>query len=373
MASNMIVPYLDLVQSYRMIHTELEAAFTRVLRSGYVILGSEVKGFEEQYARFSKVKYCAGVGNGLKALILSLTALGVRKGDEVIVPSNTYIATLIAVSRVGAKPVLAEPKIDTYNIDQKEIVNVITKKTKAIIPVHLFGQACQMDKIMEIAKKHHLYVVEDNAQSHGAMFKNKITGSFGDINATSFYPGKNLGAIGDAGAITTNNKKLFETVLLLRNYGEAKKYLNKVIGFNSRLDELQAALLKVRLKYLKTYTGKKQKIAARYLKELKGIGDLILPCTEKYATNVYHVFPVRTKKRDQLQVFLGKKGIKTLIHYPITPHLQNAYKELGFSKGTFPLAEELARTSLSLPIFPEMTKSQIDLVVSEIKRFYKGK
>lgn len=368
----MMVPYLDLTQSYQNIHGELKTAFKRVLRSGWVILGREVKEFEEQYAQFSTVSYCAGVGNGLDALILSLKALCVGPGDEVIVPSNTYIATLVAVSRVGAKPVLAEPKKETYNIDPKEIEKVITKKTKAIIPVHLFGQACQMDKIMAIAKKHHLFVVEDNAQSHGATFKNKITGSFGDINGTSFYPGKNLGAIGDAGAVTTNSKKLYESVILLRNYGEVKKYVNTVVGFNSRLDELQAALLQVRLKHVWQYTAKKQAIAEIYLKELTGVGDLVLPHTETYATNVYHVFPVRTKKRNELQKFLNRKGIKTLIHYPIPPHLQDAYKDLGFSKGSFPISEELADTSLSLPIFPEMTKQQVYAVIAEIKHFYKG-
>lgn len=369
----MNVPYLDLKKSYANISKELMGAFSRVLTSGYVVLGGEVKEFEKEYAKFSKVAHCVGVANGLDALILALRVLNVGSGDEVIVPSNTYIATLIAVSRVGATPVLVEPKIDTYNIDPKTIIPAITKKTKAIIPVHLFGQACQMDEVMRIARKYHLSVVEDNAQSHGATYNRKITGSFGDINATSFYPGKNLGAIGDAGAITTDREKFAGRISSIRNYGETKRYVNKEIGYNSRLDELQAALLRVRLAHLSEYTARKRAIARRYDSELKGVGDIIFPVTEKFATNVYHVYPIRTKKRDNLQSYLLEKSIRTLIHYPIPPHLQDAYKHLGFKKGSFPIAEELAATSLSLPIFPEMTDRQVSYVVSSIKRFYRGK
>jgi dTDP-4-amino-4,6-dideoxygalactose transaminase len=369
----MIVPYLDLTKSYIAVWTELESAFSRVLKSGHVILGNEVREFEELYARFSSVKYCAAVGNGLDALTLALHTLGVREGDEVIVPSNTYIATLIAVSRVGAKPVLVEPKLDTYNIDPQQIVGGLTKKTKAIIPVHLCGQACQMDNVMEIAKRYKLSVVEDNAQSHGATYKNKITGSFGDINATSFYPGKNMGAIGDGGAITTNSKHLYEQMLLLRNYGEVRKYYNDTIGYNSRLDELQAAFLKVRLKHLKISTKKRRAIAAIYQKELAGTGDIILPAVEKNATHVYHIYAIRTKKRDALQAYLTENHIVTLIHYPVPPHLQKAYKALGYINGRFPIAEDLADTSLSLPIFPEISKDQLYYVISTIKDFYKGR
>ena len=369
----MMVPYLDLSKSYHAIWTELESAFSRVLKSGHVILGDEVREFEELYARFSSVKYCAGVGNGLDALTLALHALGVREGDEVIVPSNTYIATLIAVSRVGATPVPVESKIDTYNIDPQQIVRAITKKTKAIMPVHLFGQACQMDEVMEIAGQYKLSVVEDNAQSHGATFKNKITGSFGDINATSFYPGKNMGAIGDGGAVTTNSKHLYEQTLLLRNYGEIRKYYNDTIGYNSRLDELQAAFLKVRLKHLENNTKKRREIAATYQKELAGTDDIILPAVEKYATHVYHIYAIRTKKRDALQAHLKENHIVTLIHYPVPPHLQKAYKALGYTKGRFPIAEELADTLLSLPIFPEISKEQLNYVISTIKNFYKGR
>jgi len=368
----MNVPYLDLAAAYKNIDAKLLNAYRRVLQSGRVMLGNEVTTFETEYAKFSGVKYCVGVGNGLDAIILSLLTLGIGKDDEVIVPSNTYIATLVAVSRVGATPILVEPKIDTYNIDPKNIERAITKKTKAIIPVHLFGQACQMDAIMKIAQSHHLFVIEDNAQSHGATFKNKKTGSFGNINATSFYPGKNLGAIGDAGAVTTNSERIANKIKSLRNYGESKRYINEYIGFNSRLDELQAAFLRVRLAHLGAYTKQKQAIAHRYDAELAGVGDIILPVTEIGATNVYHVYPIRTQKRNSLQKYLESKSIKTLIHYPIPPHLQRAYKELKFKKGSFPIAETLATTSLSLPIFPEMTKDQVSYVIKMIKLFFKN-
>src|SRR3990167_8177601 len=240
MAKVNFVPYLDIYRTHKKLLPELKELFEKVIRSGLVILGPELLDFEKKYAKFCDSSYCVGVANGYDALILSLLALDIKKGDEIIVPSNTYIATLFAVSRVGAKPVLVEPKIETYNIDSSKIEKVVTKKTKAIIPVHLFGQACEMDEILKIAKKHHLFVVEDNAQSHGATFKNKRTGGFGDINATSFYPGKNLGALGDGGAITTNNKKYFEKLKILRNYGSREKYYHDVIGYNSRLDEIQA-------------------------------------------------------------------------------------------------------------------------------------
>lgn len=372
MVNNKIkVPYLDLSQSYHSIEPELRKGFSRVLNSGRVVLGKEVEEFEEQYAAFSSVKYAAGVGNGLDAITFSLLAVGIKSGDEVIVPANTYIATLIAVSRVGATTVLVEPRRETYNVDPDKIQNKITKKTKAIIPVHLYGQACEMDKIMQIAQKHHLFVVEDNAQSHGAKYKGRVTGSFGQINATSFYPGKNLGALGDGGAITTNDKQLYELVLKLRNYGEGKRYENDTLGYNSRLDELQAAFLKVRLIQLSDINKRKNEIAKIYLQQLKRVGDLILPQTHPKSTHVFHIFCIRTKKRDNLKRFLDEQGITTLIHYPIPSHLQKPYKFLGFRKGDFPITEELAQTSLSLPIFPEISDKQLDYVISQIRKFYK--
>ena len=365
------VPYLELDKEYYKINPRLQRAFLKIIKSGIVILGEELKKFEKSYAKFSSVKYCAGVGNGLDALTLSLRALSVGKGDEVIVPSNTYIATVIAISRVGATPVFVEPRMETYNIDPEKIEKVFTKRTKAIIPVHLYGQACEMDKIMKIANKYKLYVIEDNAQAHGAKYNNKITGSFGEINATSFYPSKNLGALGDGGAITTNNKKLYEKILMLRNYGSKIKYYNEVIGYNSRLDELQAAFLNIRLKNLEKNNKKRVKIANYYKDKLKGVGDIILPYIHPNSTSVYHIFLIKTKKRDKLQKHLSEKGISTLIHYPIPPHLSKAYKFLGYKKGDFPIAEELAEVSLSLPIYPEMTYKRLDYVISQIKNFYK--
>ncbi len=369
--NKVFVPYLNLAKNYSLIEKDLYQAFGKVLKSGYVVLGNEVKEFEKEYAKFSSVKHAVGVGNGLDALILSLTTLGIGEGDEVIVPSNTYIATLVAVSRVGAKPVLVEPRKDTYNIDPEKIESAVTGKTKAIIPVHLYGQACEMDEIIKIAKKHNLFIIEDNAQSHGAMYKGKKTGSFGDINATSFYPGKNLGALGDAGGITTNNSNLYKKTLSLRNYGEKEKYLNDYLGYNSRLDELQAAFLRIKLKNLNKFTKRKQDIAKKYINELKSVGDLIMPQVHKNSTHVYHVFCIRTKKRNDLQKYLSENGITTLIHYPIPPHLQKAYKFLGFKRGDFPIAEELAKTSLSMPIYPEITDIQLKYVISCIKEFYK--
>ena len=365
------VPYLDLKASYKKILPQLQTAFTRVLESGMVVLGNEVKEFEEKYAQFSNTKYAVGVACGLDALILSLSSLGIGKGDEVIVPSNTYVATLIAVSRVGATPILVESKIDTYNIDPEKIEKSITKKTKAIIPVHLFGQACEMDKILKIAEKYKLKIVEDNAQSQGATYNGKITGSFGNINATSFYPGKNFGAIGDGGGITTNSKKYYKLILQLRNYGERKKYYNNLIGFNSRLDELQAAFLKIRISQIDDINKKKNKIAQIYIKNLSNVGDLILPKTHQKATHVFHVFCIRTKKRDLLKDYLLKKGIITLIHYPVPGHLQEAYKNLGYKKGDLTIAEELAKTSLSLPIYPEITSDKLEYVIDSIKKFFK--
>ena len=311
-----------------------------------------------------------GVSNGLDALHLSLKALGIGKGDEVIVPSNTYIATVLAVSYVGAKPVFVEPNIETYNIDFSKIEEAVTPNTKAIMPVHLYGQACEMQPIMDIAKKYNLFVIEDNAQSQGATYKEKITGSWGDINGTSFYPGKNLGAIGDAGAVTTNDENLAEKVKILRNYGSQKKYYNEFIGHNMRLDELQASFLSVKLKYLKEWTLKRQEIGAWYDEALKEIEGLILPKIAEGATHVYHLYVIRTKKRDELQSYLNEKGIGTLIHYPIPPHLQEAYESLGLKKGDFPIAEELAETCLSLPVWPGMGVEHVELISENIKAFF---
>jgi len=344
-------------------------AFSEVYESHSFILGDKVRIFEEAYAEFNKTKYCIGVGNGLDALIISLRTLGIGEGDEVIVPSNTYIASLLAVSAVGATPVLVEPRLETYNINPDNIEVAITSKTKAILPVHLYGQACEMDKIIAIAKKHNLFIVEDNAQAQGANFKGIQTGVSGNINGTSFYPGKNLGALGDAGAITTNDENLYKNALSLRNYGSRKKYFNEVKGYNSRLDEMQAAFLSVKLKRLNNWNIERQKIATQYNSLLKNIDWIILPKIAEGATSVYHLYVIRTNQRDKLQAYLTEKGIGTVIHYPVPPHLQEAYIDLGFKKGDFPIAAEIAETCLSLPIYPGLTESNIQTVVDAIKDF----
>jgi dTDP-4-amino-4,6-dideoxygalactose transaminase len=300
------------------------------------------------------------VSNGLDALVLSLRVLGIGPGDEVIVPSNTYIATALAVSHVGATPVFVEPRMETYNLNPESIPQAITKKTKAIMPVHLYGQACEMDAIMEIAKAHNLYVVEDNAQAHLSSFKGQLTGSFGDVNGTSFYPGKNLGALGDAGAVTTNNEELADRIKTLRNYGSAVKYYNEEIGYNNRLDELQAAFLRVKLNYLQEWTNQRKEIAQWYNEELKLRNDLVLPYVHENADHVYHLYVVRTSNREKLQQELTEKGVQTMIHYPVPPHLQKAYKHLGYKEGDFPIAEEIARTCLSLPVWPGMKENEVE-------------
>ena len=353
------------------IKEEMAAAFEEFYDSYWYILGNRGQKFEEEYAAYNHVRHCVGLSNGLDALHLSLLALGVGKGDEVIVPSNTYIATVLSISYVGAKPILVEPDPRTYNLDPEKLEAAITKSTKAIMPVHLYGQACQMDRIMAIAKKHRLFVIEDNAQAHGACFHGKITGSWGDVNATSFYPGKNLGALGDAGAVTTDSEELAARIKRLRNYGSEKKYYNEEIGYNRRLDECQAAFLSVKLKYLDAWTKQRREIAEWYDKALEGIGDLVLPETVAGATHVYHIYMVRTHKRNELQQYLADQGIGTLIHYPVPPHLQQAYKDLQYKRGDFPIAEQIADTCLSMPLWPGMTKDQVDAVAVACKSFFK--
>lgn len=369
----MEIPFLSFKSSNQQIKAEILSSFEHFFDSSWYVLGGQVKKIEQEYQSFNNVQYCIGVSNGLDALHLALKSLGISNRDEIIVPSNTYIATALAVSYVGATPVFVEPDITTYNIDPAKIEAHITSKTKAIMPVHLYGQACEMEPIMAIAQKHNLFVVEDNAQSHGAAYKKKLTGSWGDINGTSFYPGKNLGALGDAGAITTDNAELAKKAMVLRNYGSEKKYYNEVIGYNMRLDECQAGFLSVKLKYLKEWTEQRQEIARWYNQVLKDMGDLILPSVAEYATHVYHVYLIRTKHRDALQKYLGDNGIGTLIHYPIPIHLQKAYHHLGFKKGDFAIAEEIANTCLSLPVWPGMKQSEVNYIAEKITDFFKKK
>jgi dTDP-4-amino-4,6-dideoxygalactose transaminase len=367
----MKIPFLSFAPANHQIKADILSSFEQFFDNSWYVLGEQVKKFETEYASFNQVGKCVGVSNGLDALHIALKTLGIGKGDEVIVPSNTYIATVLAVSYVGALPVFVEPNIDTYNIDPAKIEAAISSKTKAIMPVHLYGQACEMETIMAIAKKHNLFVVEDNAQSQGAFYKGKLTGSWGNINGTSFYPGKNLGAMGDAGAITTNDSDLAKKASTLRNYGSEKKYYNEEIGFNMRLDECQAGFLSVKLKYLQEWTRQRQEIAGWYNEALKNIGDLILPSIVEHATHVYHIYMIRTKSREKLQNHLSENGIGSLIHYPIPPHLQKAYQSLGFKKGDFPIAEEIADTCLSLPLWPGMKQSEVDYIAEKISNFYK--
>ncbi len=368
----MQVPFLSFEYINRQIKAEITAAFEDFFDKAWYVLGDQVNLFENEYAIFNGVKNCVGVSNGLDALHIALKALGVGSGDEVIIPSNTFIATALSVSYAGATPVFVEPDERTYNINPLLIEAAITEKTKAIIPVHLYGQACNMEAITEIALNKNLKIVEDNAQAHGSFWKDKMTGSWGDINATSFYPGKNLGAFGDAGAVTTNDEGLASLSKSLRNYGSQKKYNNETIGYNMRLDECQASFLRVKLKYLNEWTSQRKEIAAWYDKALKGTGDIILPAVDPNARHVYHLYVIRSSQRDSLQKYLSANGIGTLIHYPIPPHLQGAYRHLGYKKGDFPISEKLADTCLSLPLWPGMTKEDTIFVSSKIKSFYAG-
>jgi dTDP-4-amino-4,6-dideoxygalactose transaminase len=364
------IPFLDLKALNGQFSEEFHAALQDVLESGWVILGNQVAEFEKEYAAYTGARYAVGVANGLDALHIALRVLHIGAGDEIIIPSNTYIATLLAASFVGAQPVLVEPREGTYNINPDLIEAAITPRTKAIMPVHLYGQACEMDAIMQIAAKHNLRVLEDNAQAQGAAYNGKLTGSFGDVNSTSFYPGKNLGALGDAGAVTTNSEAHYTATLSWRNYGSHKKYYNEVKGFNSRLDELQAAFLRVKLQFLAAHTAERQRIAAWYDAALKGVGDVITPIVAHGATAVYHLYVIRTQHRDALQAHLTQSGIGTMIHYPIPPHLQEAYSDAGWQQGQFPLAEAMAKTVLSLPLYPSMTEAHVERVVDCIREFF---
>jgi dTDP-4-amino-4,6-dideoxygalactose transaminase len=367
----MKVPFLSFEYSNRQIRADILSSFEHFFDNTWYILGGDVQKFEQDYASFNTVKYCIGVSNGLDALHLALRTLGVGKDDEVIVPSNTYIATVLAISYVGATPVFVEPDPGTYNINPVKIEEAITPLTRAIIPVHLYGQACDMERITEVAEKHGLLVIEDNAQSHGASFNGKLTGSWGHINGTSFYPGKNLGAFGDAGAITTNDPGLAAKASVLRNYGSEKKYFNETIGYNMRMDECQAGFLSVKLKYLKEWNRQRQEIARWYFEALKDKEDVILPVIAKSATHVFHQFVIRTSRRNSLQKYLSDNNVGTLIHYPIPPHLQKAYQYLGLKKGAFPISEEIADTCLSLPVWPGLQQTEVDYIAEKILDFYK--
>lgn len=367
----MKVPFLDLSFEQRLIKSELDAAYERVMASGFYILGAEVTAFETEFARYCTADHCIGVGNGLEALHLILRALDIGPGDEVIVPSNTYIASWLAVSYTGATPVPVEPDEQTYNIDPARIEQAITPKTKAIMAVHLYGQASDMDPIFAIANKHGLKVIEDAAQAHGARYKDRIIGGLASsATAFSFYPTKNLGALGDGGAITTNDAKLAEKIRMLRNYGSVKKYYNELKGFNSRLDELQAAFLRIKLARLDAWNAHRVTIANYYLKSLAETTDIVLPHTANYADSVWHMFIIRSQQREQLMQHLAKQGIGTLIHYPVPPHLSQAYAELGYKTGDFPIAEKMAKEVISLPMGLHVTG--VDAVNSVAQALHNG-
>lgn len=364
----MKVPFVSFLPMESELDRGLRDAFERVYKASWYIDGQEDKAFEKSFADFCGTKYCVGVGNGLDALMLALKGLGVGRGDEVIVPSNTYIATALAVTYVGADPVFSEPDIRTFNIDPARIEKAVTKKTKAIIPVHLYGQPCDMDPIMKIAEKYHLYVVEDCAQAHGAVYKGKRVGSFGDAAGFSFYPGKNLGALGDAGAVVTNNKELADKIRAIGNYGSDYKYHHIYQGHNSRLDELQAAFLSAKLPHLERMNEDRRRIAGCYTERIKN-PKIILPFAADNTLPVWHIFGIRCNSRNKLERFLRDKGIMTNKHYPIPIHLQECYKELGAKKGDYPIAEEISETELSLPMYYGMTEEQIDYIINVINSF----
>ena len=364
----MIIPFVTFLPIEKELNNDIREAFDRVFKRSWYIEGVENVAFEKAFAEYCGTKHCVGVGNGLDALMLALKALGVGKGDEVIVPSNTYIATALAVTYVGATPVFVEPDIRTFNIDPKHIEAAISEKTKAIMPVHLYGQACDMDPIMKIARTYGLKVVEDCAQAHGATYKGQKVGTFGDAAGFSFYPGKNLGALGDAGAVVTNNKELADMIRALGNYGSDYKYHHIYKGNNSRLDELQAAILAAKLPHLDRMNEQRRKIAKKYTEGIKN-PRVITPYIMSECIPVWHIYGIRCKDRDALEKYLNEKGIGTNKHYPIPMHLQECYKDLNIQQGALPIAEEISNTELSIPMYYGMSDDAIDYIVTSINSF----
>ena len=356
------IPFLNLQAAYSELAGEIDEAVARVLRSGWYIGGQELETFEQAFADYCGASHCVGVGNGLDALHLAIRALGIGPGDEVIVASNTYIATWLGVTMAGATPVPVEPDPATHNLDPGRIEAAITERTRALLPTHLYGQSADLDPIVEIAERHGLKVIEDAAQAHGARYKGRRVGAHGDAVCWSFYPGKNLGSLGDAGAVTTNDEGLAECIRMLGNYGSRRKYVNEERGVNSRLDPLQAAVLGVKLRYLDQWNDRRGSLARFYTDQLEGCG-LTLPHVPAWAEPVWHLYVVQSAERDHLASHLSSAGIQTLIHYPLPPHAQRAYADLGYGRGSFPIAERLAETVLSLPIGPHLTSGDADKVV----------
>lgn len=367
----MQIPFYSTAYQHQAIRQQLIDEMTAVLDSNWYIQGSYVQTFEEQFAAFCQTSYCVGMSNGLDALHLGLRSLNIGPGDEVIVSAHCFLACVLAITHTGAIPVLVEPDVQTYNLDIQRIEDAITSRTKAIIAVHMYGQPCDMQAIMNIAAKHRLWVMEDLAQAQGAIYQGHPAGSWGHLNATSFYPVKNLGALGDAGAIVTNNAQLAQKVRSLQSYGFSEKYYASEQGYNARLDEMQAAILSVKLKQLTQWNQQRQQIADYYLTHLADIPALILPYQAPYTISAWHLFVIRTEKRAELQKFLQQKGIGTLIHYPVPVHLQQAYQNLGFRRGDFPITEAIADTCLSLPLYPGLSLPEIDYIVEQIHAFFR--
>ena len=365
----MKIPFATFQTMHNEIRKSLDSAYKKVIESNYFIQGEECKNFEREFAEYCETKYCIGVGNGLDALFLILKALNIHQGDEVIVPSNTYIATALAVSYVDATPIFVEPDISTYNINPDLIEKKITSRTKAIIAVHLQGRAADMDRINEIAKKYNLYVIEDAAQAHGVLYKGKRVGSFGDAAGFSFYPGKNLGALGDGGCVVTNNEDIAKKVRALGNYGSDYKYHHIYKGNNSRLDELQAAFLRCKLPHLDRWNEDRKRIAKKYIEGIKNPLITLPLKDDDIFDHIYHVFVIRCEKRDALEAYLNDKGIGTVKHYPIPMHLQEAYKDLELPKGSFPIAEEISETVLIIPMYYGMTDEECDYVIEALNQF----
>lgn len=361
-----VVPFLDLRPQYEELKVELDEAIRRVSGSGWYVLGAELRAFETEFASFVGARHCIGVANGLDAIHLSLRALGVGPGDEVIVPSNTYVATWLGVTHSGATPVPVEPDPDTYNIDVERIAQAITARTRAICPVHLYGQPGDLDPIMLLARARGLHVVDDAAQAHGACYQKRLIGTGTDACAWSFYPTKNLGAWGDAGAVTTDDDKLADTLRVLRNYGSRRKYVNEVLGYNSRLDELQAAILRVKLTKTLEWNERRRRIARTYSEALSGL-PLRVPFVPLWADPAWHLYVIRSARRDEFRQALKESGVETIVHYPVAPHMQTAYSTMGFAPDDFPIARTLHDEVLSLPIGPHLTGEQQAYVVEVIR------
>jgi dTDP-4-amino-4,6-dideoxygalactose transaminase len=366
-AMNRQVSFLDLARAYDELQSELDDAVMRVVRSGWYVLGEEVSAFEREFAEYVGTRHCIGVANGLDALSLSLTAMGVGAGDEVIVPSNTFIATWLAVSQVGAVPVPVEPDLETYNLDPQQIEGAITTRTKAICPVHLYGQPADMEPILAVASDHGIMVLEDAAQAQGARYDNRRVGAFGDAAAWSFYPGKNLGGFGDGGAVTTDDDDLASRLRQLGNYGSSRKYVHDVRGTNSRLDEIQAAVLRVKLRHLEEWNARRQAVAAAYLDGLREV-SAVLPRTHQRATSAWHLFVVRVADRRSVLERLEASGVHAGVHYPTPPHLQGAYVDQGWKLGDFPVSELIHDEVISLPIGPHLDTDQVETVIRAFSR-----